>query len=195
MKRARLNAKYAPAVHQRGAVLIVGMIMLLLLTLLGVAGMRDTLLQEKMTGNMRDREMAFQAAESALREAEGRIKGANKLTMTGNAGLYSRAQLSDLYRTISSAAVSEAKYWAAYDTGWSGTASAAYSGTALPGVAAQPRYVIEQLPGALSAVTGSQNAGTTTGVTVTDYRITARGVGLTTAAVVILQSVYRRTDP
>lgn len=91
--------------------------------------------------------------------------------------------------------MSEAKYWAAYDTGWSGSNSVTYTGTALPGIAAQPKYVIEQLPGTMSAVTGSTNAGTATGMTVTDYRITARGVGLTTDAVVILQSVYRRTDP
>jgi Tfp pilus assembly protein PilX len=59
--------------HQRGAALIVGLIMLLLLTLIGVAGMRDTLLQEKMAGNMRDREIALQAAESALRAGRGAV--------------------------------------------------------------------------------------------------------------------------
>jgi type IV pilus assembly protein PilX len=65
--------------HQRGAALIVGLIMLLLLTLIGVAGMRDTLLQEKMAGNMRDREIALQAAESALRAAEAQLGNSQSL--------------------------------------------------------------------------------------------------------------------
>ncbi|HQQ63286.1 MAG TPA: PilX N-terminal domain-containing pilus assembly protein [Pseudomonadales bacterium] len=201
MKKARRNAGYTAAVRQRGAVLIVGMIMLLLLTLLGVAGMRDTLLQEKMTGNMRDRETAFQSAEAALREAEGRISGSTKITMTnGTSGLYARATLTDLYRTYSNAAVSETKYWKTYSWINNGacTNSVQYSASntsgQLPNVAQQPCYVIEELPGAMSPVAGSTNGGTTTGKTITDYRITARGVGLTTDAVVILQSVYRRTD-
>ena len=40
------------------------------MTLLGVSSMSTSNLEEKMSGNSRDREIAFQAAESALREAE-----------------------------------------------------------------------------------------------------------------------------
>lgn len=61
---------------ERGAVLLVSLIMLLLLTIIGVAAMRDTNLQERMAGNMRDRNLAFQAAEAGLRFAEQQI--ANK---------------------------------------------------------------------------------------------------------------------
>lgn len=60
--------------RQRGAVLLVALIMLLLLTVLGAAAMRDTSLQERMAGNMRDQSLAFQAAEAALRFAEQKVK-------------------------------------------------------------------------------------------------------------------------
>ena len=60
--------------RQRGAVLLVALIMLLLLTILGAAAMRDTNLQERMAGNMRDHDLAFQAAEAALRFAEQEVK-------------------------------------------------------------------------------------------------------------------------
>ncbi|MEZ3184022.1 pilus assembly protein PilX [Pseudomonas sp. LM13] len=60
--------------RQRGAVLLVALIMLLLLTILGAAAMRDTNLQERMAGNMRDHTLAFQAAEAALRFAEQEVK-------------------------------------------------------------------------------------------------------------------------
>jgi len=61
--------------HQSGAVLVIGLIMLLLLTLIGVTGSQVTGLEEKMSGNIRDRNIAFQAAESALRDAEQDIRG------------------------------------------------------------------------------------------------------------------------
>jgi type IV pilus assembly protein PilX len=60
--------------QQNGAVLLVALIMLLLLTILGAAAMRDTNLQERMAGNMRDHNLAFQAAEAALRFAEQEVK-------------------------------------------------------------------------------------------------------------------------
>jgi type IV pilus assembly protein PilX len=56
--------------HQRGVALIVVLILLLVMTLLGLSSMRGTVLEERMSGNMFDRGLAFQAAEAALREAE-----------------------------------------------------------------------------------------------------------------------------
>jgi len=61
--------------QQSGAVLIISLIMLLLLTLIGASSMQTTSLEEKMAGNLRDRNLAFQAAESALRDAEQDIRG------------------------------------------------------------------------------------------------------------------------
>lgn len=55
---------------QRGATLFIVLILLLVMTLLGLAAMRGTLLEERMTANMLDRSLAFQAAEAALREGE-----------------------------------------------------------------------------------------------------------------------------
>lgn len=55
---------------QQGAVLIVALIMLLLLTIIGLSSMRGTSLQESMAGNMRDANLALQASEAALRKGE-----------------------------------------------------------------------------------------------------------------------------
>lgn len=63
-----------PAVsQQRGAVLIVALIMLLLLTIIGLSSMRGTSLQENMAGNMRDSNLALQASEAALRKGEEEV--------------------------------------------------------------------------------------------------------------------------
>ena len=56
--------------RKEGAVLIISLIMLLLLTIIGVTAIQTTSLEEKMAGNMRDQNLAFQAAESALRVGE-----------------------------------------------------------------------------------------------------------------------------
>ena len=61
---------------QEGFVLIVGLVILGLLTMLALSAMRDTTMQEKMAGASRDSGLAFQAAESALRDAENCITGA-----------------------------------------------------------------------------------------------------------------------
>lgn len=56
---------------QRGIVLVTSLIFLLVLTLIGVTAMQGTTMQERMSGNMQDRNVAFQAAEVALRAGEG----------------------------------------------------------------------------------------------------------------------------
>jgi type IV pilus assembly protein PilX len=56
--------------RQRGVVLIISLIFLVLLTIIGVTAMQTTLLQERMAGNMRDLNLAFQATEASLRAGE-----------------------------------------------------------------------------------------------------------------------------
>ncbi|PIE83390.1 MAG: hypothetical protein CSA09_00480 [Candidatus Contendobacter odensis] len=55
---------------QRGAALIVGLILMTVITLVGVTAMQGTTLQEKMAGNLRDSNLSFQASEAALRNCE-----------------------------------------------------------------------------------------------------------------------------
>lgn len=59
---------------QTGSALIVSLLFLLILTILGVAGIQTTSMQERMSGNMRDRNMAFQASEAALRGGEDFVR-------------------------------------------------------------------------------------------------------------------------
>jgi type IV pilus assembly protein PilX len=56
--------------RQQGAILIVSMLLLLVMTLIGITAISTTTLEEKMAGNNRQRQLAFQAASSALRDAE-----------------------------------------------------------------------------------------------------------------------------
>ena len=55
---------------QRGTALIVVLLLLLLVTLLGLAGIRGALLEERMAANANARSAAFQMSEAVLREGE-----------------------------------------------------------------------------------------------------------------------------
>ncbi|MDU8554830.1 PilX N-terminal domain-containing pilus assembly protein [Pseudomonas syringae pv. actinidiae] len=60
--------------RQRGIVLLVSLVFLLLLTLLGISSMQNATLQEKMAGSVQIRNLSFQAAEAVLRRGESSIK-------------------------------------------------------------------------------------------------------------------------
>jgi len=159
--------------NERGAALIVALIFLLVLTLLGVGAMRTTNMQERMAGNLRDSNLAFQAAESALREGEQFLQQATLPVFAGTGGLLQRDD-----------DAGQASFWKTFD--WAGNSM---NGTAISGVAAAPQYVIEELP-PVPASGGSLRFGALPETAF--YRVTARAVGGTTDAVSVLQITYRR---
>lgn len=193
----RVNPRRA----QQGATLIVALIMLMMLTLVGVAGMRDTLLQEKMVGNMRDREAALQAAEAALRAGEIAAQNSNSSSWT-NPGFVDIQKYTP--RIAGGQNSSEQKYWSPDNYTWTNSNSVAYSPTELNDLSKMPRFVVEQLPTDMSSYgsgaslfSGGGSGGMVgaldlvpkrSSVTRRDYRVTAVGWGLSADAVVVLQS-------
>ena len=80
---------------QQGSVLIVTMFIMFTLMILSLSGAKKSLMQEKMTGSQRNSHLAFQAAESALRDAEkALISGISdaKFVSTGSNGYFSAGQ-------------------------------------------------------------------------------------------------------
>lgn len=69
--RTRQPRAFKHAEH--GVALVVALVLLIVATLIGLAGIRGTNLQERMSANMYDRSLAFQRAEAALRDAERAI--------------------------------------------------------------------------------------------------------------------------
>ena len=67
---------------QRGAILVISMLLLLVLTVLGIAMMKMTNMQDRMAGNTRDLSLAFQGAEAALRVGEAQVR--NTVAPAGN---------------------------------------------------------------------------------------------------------------
>ncbi len=172
----------------QGFSLVMVLIFLVLLTILGITAMQTSTLEERMAGNLRDENLAFQAAESALREAEDFLSG---VTLPSFGAV--TATTPGLYNTVTNP-------WGGRDNpqGWSGWAQAptsnvyrVYSGT-LDRVATPPRYVIEQLPPVPVDPESSVKLGTGVGNFAQVFRITARGTGGSNNAVVVLETTFWR---
>ncbi len=176
MKTSAITPEFKPA-RQRGIALIMGLMFLVVLTLLGMAAMRGTILEERMAGNARDRDLAFQAAEAALRAAEQQITGA--VLPAFAAGTAYTPRIAD--GTLND-------YWQNTHV-WDNTQSVAL-GWNPDGTNAAPRYVIEELGVTAGGGTGGLGVGALNDEGV--YRVTARGVGSSANTVVILQAVYER---
>ena len=73
-----------PRSTQTGVTMIVLLVMLAIITLLTVSSLRSTTMEERMAGNFRDRDKAFQAAEAAVQACLSGVKlgtyGGPKLT-------------------------------------------------------------------------------------------------------------------
>lgn len=63
--------------HEHGATLIIALLILLAMTVLGTSSMGTLTMQERMISNMRDENVAFQAAESGLAACELNLRDNN----------------------------------------------------------------------------------------------------------------------
>ena len=164
---------------QRGAALLISLILLLVMSLIGVTAMQSATLQERMAGNTRDRHLAFQAAEAALREAETFLDAPSLPEFTNVAGLYlANAPGRPVWHGPSPL---------------EGNGALTYAGNLGPALARPPQYFIEALPGLLTPGCETEVPPTPGGpCDQTFFRITARGFGGSDTAVVVLSTVYRR---
>jgi type IV pilus assembly protein PilX len=179
------------ATGDRGFSLIAILLLVVVLASLAVAGMGAGVMQERMAGNARDRNLALQAAEAALRDAEADVEA--NITLESAFSLDCTAGLC-LPPSMTASAPTSTPLWKSLD--WSAAANrsraygAATSAAALPSVAAPPRYVIERLP-PLPPVSGtSADASAPLDDAAQAYRITVRATGVRDTTVVILQSTY-----
>lgn len=84
--------------NERGVALIAGLLILVILSILGITTMQSSLLQERMAGNLEQRDIAFQLAEAGLRDAEAWLRGSDELWLDTQ-GLDPVASANGLYQT------------------------------------------------------------------------------------------------
>lgn len=171
--------------RQRGVTLVVALMLLLAVTLLGLASMRSTGMQERMSANLYDRAIAFQAAESSLREAETLLAAGTSGPFDGTvAGLYGKpapggSDFRNRWEDSTATWASASGWWTAADAGTRTRAAGA------------PQYIIEDL--GLWPTTPDCDTVTTIASDCLKprYRITARSAPAVGRPAVVLQTTYR----
>ena len=177
----RKPTNFRPLNRERGAVLVVSLIMLLIVTMIAVSSMQGTVMEEKMAGNTRDRNLAFQTAESALREAERYLAGLVSMSsFVGSGGLYGLTNSEPVY--------TDAATWS--DTANHVVASDPHASYAAPRYFIKYYTLVEGSDGALNMSGYGDNKGTGD---VTVFKLTARSTGASAeSAEVILRTYYGR---
>ena len=167
---------------QRGVVLFISLVLLLVLTIIGVSSVQTTSLEQRMARNSHDSVLAFQSAEVALRDAEKFLEAVVDPVLSFPAGGTGGYTQSAPYTTT--------EHWTAPGL-WTGSASVV-APTPVAGVDEPPRYIIEWV--ATVATDNNpylQSSSYSSAIdSVEIFRITARGVGGSTNARVILQSTF-----
>lgn len=171
--------------RQSGVVLFMSLVILLLLTVLGISSVQTTSLQQRMAMNANDTNLAFQAAESALRDAEDFLETLNALTDFEGAG----AENNGFYYE---AAPGDVPNWREAGI-WDGSAGFREAETTITGVEDQPKYILEHVKTVIADADALNldNIGQDTGSGRTQiFRVTARGTGGTATAQVMIQGTY-----
>lgn len=168
--------------RQCGMTLIVGLIMVLLMTLVGMAAIRGSGMQELMAGNMSDHNLALQAAEAALRTGEEQLE-------VNNLPAFDGTTYPELMQAVEEGGNTE--YWKSYT--WTGAKTPVLG---LKRVAKQPEYVIEEITtlSSGSGVNGSgidfESAQKQNDMII--YRVSSRGFGGSEDTEIVLQSTFIR---
>ncbi len=173
-----------PASATRGMALFISLVLLLVLTILGVSAVQTTSLETRMARNEHDLLLAFQSAESALRDAEAlldTITSTAVFTSSGNNGLWAMPPVGAPNRW------DDVNIWA--------TGSREAGTSVGDGVRTRPRFFIEHI----ATIEREENAyqiDDPYSLVATDrvemFRITAVGTGGTDRARVMLQTTYGR---
>jgi type IV pilus assembly protein PilX len=181
-----MSKSFASRRNQRGLSLVVVLLFLVMLSILGTTAIQTSSLEERMTGNERDRQIAFEAAEGALRDAEREI-----FQSLGPGSPFDSACDNGLCTPSTTAVPAwDAVNWLSATPRQYGafTGAGAYP---VAGLANSPRYIIEILPRMIPSSGNSaalnKSSSTKAG---TPYRITAVGWGKRATTQVQLQSVF-----
>ncbi|MBV9892383.1 MAG: pilus assembly protein PilX [Rhizobacter sp.] len=181
--------------RQRGVSLVVTLVLMLATLGLGIAVMSVNAMEERMIANTKDRDLALQAAEAALRDGEQdiatNVSSTTAFSDTCANGLCTPPSQRSGLGSLASLATDDARLGFDWTVDANVRKYGQYTGVApFPGVAQQPRYVIEKFsylgtPAGESVVLGAEPVAPGVG-----YRVTARATGARQETVVVLQSIY-----
>jgi type IV pilus assembly protein PilX len=153
--------------RQSGVALITGLIFMVVMTIIVIAALRSATLEERMAANARNRQVALQAAEAVLRDAEISITDAAAVAAPFDPFTPSLFKADCTGGYCNKPAAGAAPRWQDADI-WD-AANSREGTTAIDGVSAPPRYIVE-IVNTPVLIPGQACPKVL-------YRITARGLG------------------
>lgn len=174
MTKSTMNRRLPPPGRQRGVVLIIALVMLVIISLLAAMSMRNATSSEAVSGNVRTTELATQAAEIALRYCEDKVFSHVTSTPGVSSGSFTipTTGTTDTFTVLAPAVTTSLALSAAnWDSGAVSSFRLPYSevNQAHTTYKRTPECVSEHLPVMNSTKTGMDYTST--------YQITARGFG------------------
>jgi type IV pilus assembly protein PilX len=167
------------------------LIILVVMTILGITATQTTIVEEKMAGNLRDKDVAFRAAEAGLQEGLtylDRLSRPPEVNAAGTQNVWPGCTIDDGDSCVgkgSVTALETADQAVDYDdaSAWGADLASA----PLPGVSAQPRIAIEHryVP-PLDVEAAARGRG------VHFYTVSALGYGASPTAKVLLQATVAK---
>ncbi|MDH5445377.1 MAG: PilX N-terminal domain-containing pilus assembly protein [Gammaproteobacteria bacterium] len=180
--------KQALPSHQAGATLIIGLVLLVALTIIGVASLSTTSLEHRMAGNMGDVNQAFNAAETAGRAAQLVISKIN-LWHDGVATCAADAKITDSQVCINKKI--NTPWWSTYShSDWMDQTIEISGGAAISNVKTPPHVMIENLHFLNDELGMGHKYVNEVGTQY--YRVTSRGTGRSDNSQAIVQQTIAK---
>ncbi len=172
--------------RQRGAALIVSLMILLIMTIIGISAMSTTTMEERMSDNNKQRQLAFQAAETALRTGEAWLAANINLVTDLQAQFVGANGLYAARPTVVGGTITAPGFDIYDESAWSGN-GVTVTTTLMP-YQPPPRYIIEYV----GRVGQPPLDYTQPDVRQYGFRITAIGWGTDSGARYMAWSNFRR---
>lgn len=172
--------------QQSGVALVVALILLVLVTLVGLAAIRGTTMQQQMTSNFYDREQAFQGTEAALRAA------ASIISVTPNAAFIRDCSPTGGNPCLGNPFADPNLPAGAIQTVATGTGGGQFTASAV--AASQPQYVVENM-GIFADPTANPNAILTSNALQYDEGVGSGGSGAASSSSTYFRITARSGDP
>lgn len=197
------NTTLTTHIHrQQGAVLIMGLVLLMALTIVGVASMSNNTLQSRMAGNLADSNLAFNATETAARALMASINPDHDGRSTCNGFTFDGVADATcvLEKADSTSTRSDINWMENFDHVWwtsptgggkdfvqefTGNYTAKIGGYAL--IKTSPRAILEEHATVGQYGQGLTRRNLTTGTKY--YRITVRGTGASDNSQAVIQQI------
>lgn len=190
-----LSGRFQLRSRQRGVALAVALILLVVITLVGLAAVSGTIMQQKMSANFYDRQVAFQSTEAAMRQAALAIQATTTAAPAGFYDCSTPASSSTAANTCQSNPFTDPNV---PSSNIKTVAASAYDAGNM--VASKPQYIVQYMGNfpmpapPVKQTSHTSYGGSSIKPTADFYRITARSgdpAVIGGRASVVLQSMFR----